>query len=270
MVIAIGAMAAVTTTGCSSSGGKSAGKSSVATSTESVATSKALQLAATDSGRVNSLTADLNVKSAGAGAGNLTGLVSLQLKPATVIEAAFNVAQPKAAAVQLDEILTGKSIYFKDPAFTKATGKPWVKADISDLSTKVGVSLGSLLQNLESSNPLDQAMLFTASKNAHKVGTAKIRGILTTEYAGTYDPAVALAALGPKQRKLMGPTLRSIGPNPVQFEVWIDAHHLVRRAENRNNVRGQIVTTTLDVTSVNKAVHIALPPAAQVAPLPRV
>ncbi len=141
--------------------------------------------------------------------------------------------------VELEEILTDKQIYFKDPAFTKATGKPWVEADISELSTKVGVSLGSLLQNLESADPLDQTKLFTASKNAHVVGTTMLNGVSTTEYAGTYAPKVALAELSPKLRKIIGPTLRTIGANPVQFEVWIDAQHVVRRAIDTNNVHGR-------------------------------
>ena len=55
---------------------------------------------------------------------------------------------------------------------------------IGQLSSKSGVSFGSLLQNLESSNPLDQTKLFTASKDVRVVGTQTIDGVPTTEYAG--------------------------------------------------------------------------------------
>lgn len=195
----------------------------------------------------------------------------MRLKPTTITKAVFNVPKTKSSpAIQLDEILTAKAIYFKDPAFTKATGKPWVEADISELSAKVGVSLGSLLQNLESSNPLDQTKLFTASKNARVVGRAKVSGVQTVEYAGTYAPKDALAQLTPELRKLIGPALKSIGPNQVQFEVWIDAQHQIRKARDTDNVHGQVVTTNLDVTSVNKPVHIALPATGEVAPLPQI
>ncbi len=268
IVVAVGAGAVLATAGCSSS--KSNGKNSVATSTETAAASEALKLASDESQRVKSLTANLTVHSTGTGASKLTGEVNLQLQPTTIIAASFNVAPTKSPAIQLGEILTGSAVYFKDPAFTKAAGKPWVKADISQLSTSAGVSLGSLLQNLESSNPLDQAKLFSASKNAHLVRTAVIHGVKTTEYAGTYLPADALAQLSPKLRKLMGPTLRAIGPNAVQFEVWLDANHLVRKAEDLDNVHGQVVRTVLDVTSINKPVHIKLPPSSQVAPLPHI
>jgi hypothetical protein len=270
IVITVGACAMLATAGCSSPSSKSAGKGTDASSTQKTAVVKALQLARDETQQVKSLTAALTVHSTGIGAGKLTGHVNLQLKPSTIIQATFNVAQTKSSTLQLGEILTSKAVYFKDPAFTKATGKPWVTASIAQLSSSVGVSLGSLLQNLESSNPLDQAKLFTASKNAHLVGTATLHGVKTTEYAGTYLPKDALAGLTPKLRKLMGPTLKSLGANPVQFEVWVDANHLVRQAEDTDNVHGQTVTTELDVTSVNKAVHIKLPPAGQVAPLPKI
>jgi hypothetical protein len=102
------------------------------------------------------------------------------------------------------------------------------------------------------------------------VGSSIIRGVPTVEYAGTYEPTVALAELSPKASKLLGPTLRSIGTNPVQFEVWIDASHIVRQAEDTANVHGQIVTTNLIVTSINKPVHVALPAPSEVAPLPKI
>jgi hypothetical protein len=271
VIIAAGAAVVTVTAGCSSSPSKkAAGKSSEIATTESKAASRALALAAAESDRVKTLAADVIAHSTGESSGSLTGTVKIQLKPTTAVGTVFRVKAAKSPMVELDEILTDKQIYFKDPAFTKATGKAWVEADISELSTKVGVSLGSLLQNLESADPLDQTKLFTASKNAHVVGTTMLDGVSTTEYAGTYEPKDALAELSPKLRKIIGPTLRTLGANPVQFEVWIDAQHVIRRAIDTNNVHGEIVTTTLNVTSVNKPVHIGLPAVTEVAPLPKI
>lgn len=269
--VAIAAGIAVAVAGCASApGSKHAGKGTDAVSAKTSVASKELQLTAAESQRVRSVTANISVHSKGTGTGNLTGTVDIQLKPNTMIKAVFKVTSAKAKPIELDEILTAKAIYFQDPSFTKATGKPWVVADLSELSSKVGVSLGSLLQNLESSNPLDQTMLFVSSKNAHLVGPAVIHGVHTTEYAGTYSPADALAQLTPKLRRLMGPTLKAIGPNLVQFEVWIDAQHRVRQARDTDNVHGQFVTTTMNITSVNKPVHIGLPAPGEVAPLPKI
>src|SRR6266704_1062813 len=163
------AAAAVALTGCSKA------------STGAAASSGALnqiKLAADTSRDVNSLTANITVHSVGTTAGGLTGTIRMQLKPTTLIEARFDVPATTSPGIHLDEILTGQAIYFKNPAFTKTkAGKPWVKAKISELSSKSGLSFGSLLQNLESSNPLDQTRLFTASRDVRVVGTRTVGGL---------------------------------------------------------------------------------------------
>ncbi len=255
------AAAAVALTGCSKA------------STGAAASSGALnqiKLAADTSRDVNSLTANITVHSVGTTAGGLTGTIQMQLKPTTLIEARFDVPATTSPGIHLDEILTGQAIYFKNPAFTKTkAGKPWVKAKISELSSKSGLSFGSLLQNLESSNPLDQTRLFTASRDVRVVGTRTVGGVTTTEYAGSYAPKTAYAGLSAHLREVLGPMLRSIGTHPVSFHVWVDAQHLIKKADDTASVRGQTVTTTFAVTSVNQPVKVTLPKAGETAPLPK-
>jgi len=258
-VAAAAGAAAIAMSGCS--------KGSTGTAANNPAL-KQIKLAADTSAHVNSLTASLSVHSVGSHAGGLTGTIQMQMKPTTLIEAKFNVAAASSPSIHLDEILTGQAIYFKDPAFAKSAGRPWVKVRISQLSSKSGISFGSLLQNLEGSNPLDQTRLFTASKDVRVVGTQTIDGVPTTEYAGTYAPQTAYAGLTSHMRKLLGPMLRSIGTHPVHFHVWIDAQHMIKQADDTESVRGQTVTTTFTVTSVNQPVSVMLPKTGQTAPLP--
>jgi hypothetical protein len=258
-VVAAAGAAAIALSGCS--------KGSPQTAASNPALNQ-IKLAAKTSADVNSLTARLTVHSVGSHGGGLTGTIQMQMKPAQLVEATFNVAAASSPRIHLDEILTGQAIYFKDPAFAKSAGKPWVKVDISQLSSKSGVSFGSLLQNIESSNPLDQTRLFTASKDVRVVGTKSIDGVPTTEYAGSYAPQAAYAGLSSRLRKLLGPMLRSIGTHPVHFHVWIDAQHMIKKADDTQSVRGQTVTTTFTVTSVNQPVKVTLPKAGQTAPLP--
>jgi hypothetical protein len=209
------------------------------------------------------------VRSVGKSGGNLSGTIKMQLKPTSLIEAEFLVPSSHGKSINLDEILTSKAIYFKDPAFlTQKMHKAWVKVKISQLSGKSGLTFGSLLQNLEGSNPLDQTKLFTSSKDVRQVGAESVGGVPTTEYAGTYAPKTAYNGLTPRLRKLIGPMLRSIGTNPVHFRAWIDAQHLIKKADYTETVRGETVTTTFVVTSVNQPVHVTLPKAGQTAPLP--
>jgi hypothetical protein len=259
-VVAAAGAAAIAISGCSKG------------ATHTAASNPALhqiKLAADTSAKVNSLTASLSVHSVGSHAGGLTGTIQMQMKPATLIEATFNVAAANSPSIHLDEILTSQAIYFKDPAFAKSAGKPWVKVRISQLSSKSGISVGSLLQNLEGSNPLDQTRLFTASKDVRVVGAQTIDGVPTTEYAGTYAPQTAYAGLNSRLRKLLGPMLRSIGTHPVHFHVWIDAQHMIKKADDTESVRGQTVTTTFTVTSVNQPVRVTLPKTGETAPLPK-
>jgi len=246
--------------GCSSGGSKASSQSDKAL--------KQIKLAAQTSRNVRTLTASLAVQSAGGTTGNLTGTIAIQLKPSKLIGAHFKL-KTGTQSVHLDEILTDDAIYFKDPSFAKQTGKPWVRAKFSELSAKSGVSLGALLQNLEGSNPLDQTLLFTASKDVKKVGTHMVNGVSTTEYTGTYSPEKAYKSLSPALRKQLGTMLRNIGTHAVRFRVWIDGQHLIRKVTNTENVRGQTVTTNLLVTSVNKPIAIKVPQASQTAAMPK-
>lgn len=231
---------------------------------------KQVKLAAATSERVNSLTATIAVHSVGSTGGDLTGSIRMQLKPTTRIEARLTVPATNSPAIRLDEILTGQAIYVKDPAFTATRlAKPWVIVKISQLSSKSGITIGSLLQNLEGSNPLDQARLFTASRDVRVVGARTVNGVATTEYTGTYAPKAAYAGLSARERALLGPWLRSIGTHPVTFHLWIDAQHLIKKADDQETVRGQTVTTVFTVTSVNQPVTVTLPRLADTAPLPK-
>jgi len=249
-------------------GGCSSGGSGSGHSPQTTEALRQIKLAAHTSRSVRTLTASLAVESAGGTVGNLTGTIAIQLRPSKLIGAHFNL-KSGTQRVHLDEILTSNAIYFKDPSFTKAAGKPWVKASFSELSAKSGVNLGALLQNLEGSNPLDQTLLFTSSKDVHEVGTQTVNGVATTEYAGTYSPEKAYRSLSPALRKQLGTMLRNIGTHSVRFRVWIDGQHLIRKVANTESVRGQTVTTNLLVTSVNEPIGIKLPNPSQTAAMPK-
>lgn len=266
-IVAIGAATAVAVTGCSSA------KHNASAPQPSTGAQRAIKLAASRSQEVNTLVANLTEHSTSSTAGGtttgLTGTIKVVLKPATLIAANFTVPAKNAKSLKLEEILTGQAIYFKDPAFSKAAGKTWLKVKISQLSSKTSVTVVALLQNLEGSNPLDQTRLFTASKDVKVVGTQKIHGIATTEYAGTYSPETAFGELSTKLRTLLGPTLRAMGNSPVHFVVWIDGRHIIRKARDTDVVRGQSITTIFNVTSVNKPVKITLPKPGDVGPMPK-
>ncbi|HEX9063854.1 MAG TPA: hypothetical protein VF843_02030, partial [Streptosporangiaceae bacterium] len=124
--IATGAAAAAALAamaGCSSS----APSKSKAASPATTKALKQIKLAADTSQHVTSLTAKLAVHSVGKAGGNLSGTIQMQMKPAALIEAQFLIPSGHGKSIHLDEILTTKAIYFKDPAFTQTRlRKAWV------------------------------------------------------------------------------------------------------------------------------------------------
>jgi hypothetical protein len=262
LLAASGAAAAIAVTGCSGGGHGT----SVAPETKALT---AMKLAASTSQDVRTLTAHLSEQSTGSTLSTLTGTIQVELRPTTLIEAKFTITGKNSAKTKLDEILTSRAIYFKDPAFSRASGKAWIKISVSQLSSKGALGLSSLLQNLEGSNPLDQTQFFTASKDVKVVGSQTVSGVATTEYAGSYSPSAAYARLSPRLRKLLGPSLQALGRSKVAFHVWIDGQHLIRKATETETVNGQTFATTLEVTSVNKPVKITMPAASEVGPLPK-
>jgi hypothetical protein len=49
----------------------------------------------------------------------------------------------------------------------------------------------------------------------------------------------------------------------IRFNAWIGAEHEVRRVTEVETVSGETVHSTINVTSVNRPVHLTPPPASQ-------
>jgi hypothetical protein len=228
---------------------------------------RSLHLAAEQLALVNSLSAAVVVRSGTAGGVLQTGVVSVVVHPANLTMANFAIGTGRKPGLRVMVILTKNTIYLNDPALAKKSGKAWVKVRLSQISSR-SPSVSGLFQNLEGSNLLNQARLFTASSDAHVVGTAKINGVATTEYAGSYTPLAAMARLSPALRRVFGPVLSQIGPGPVRFLVWIDGQHLIRKAIQTETATGHTTTTTFVVTAINQPVRVSLPGPRQVAAAP--
>jgi hypothetical protein len=193
--------------------------------------------------------------------------MQLRIKPSLLVNAEMKVAVA-GRTVPFSEILTNKVIYLKIPGLSPPGGKPWVKITFAQLG-KAGAGFGQLLQGLQNGNPLNQTKLLSASKDVRATGTQVIDGVKTTRYTGTFKPSAATAALPPSLRKLMAPQLKLV-QGDVKFTIWIDGqHHARQMVESETLTTGQTVVTTLNVTAINQPVNVSVPPANQVAPLPK-
>lgn len=247
--------------GCGS-GQTAASQAKSHASGSTISASEALNLAASQSARVTSMVASVNMTSSNTATG-FAGTISLQLKPHLLLGLNLNLP-PSAGAGSLKEIVTSKSIYLNITNLSTVAGKPWVKISLSAFPKQSSAAITSVFQSLEHSNPLAQARFFKVSKNVHAVGKQTINGVPTTEYAGSYRPSDALGELPPTLRKQFGSTLRALGNHPIPFHIWIDAQHLVRKTVTSEKLDGQSMEVVYTVKSVNQPIATKIPNPSQV------
>jgi hypothetical protein len=168
----------------------------------------------------------------------------------------------------MDEVTTPSTLYVKMATLTtllRAT-KPWVKIPTSSLTS--GSGLVQMLGEAQSADPLDAAQLLNGVQNARTVGTSTVDGVAVTEITGTETAAQAQTGLSASQRAAVSQVITKTGLRQITFQVWVDGQKNLRKlsvAETGSKVSESI---TMTVTSMNKPVSIAVPPASQAAPLP--
>lgn len=262
------ALLAACSSGAASSGAASAGTTSAGTTSSGTGTQtaqQALLTASTDAQHINSAVTTLHVKVAGSQASTETGTIQYQLKPSLLMGEDMNIAAD-GGNTELKLILTGTDMYFSEPALS--SGKTWMKISLSALKGTSAASFGQLIQSMQSNNFTNTTQLFTVAKNAHKVGTATIGGVPTTEYAGSFKASDALSALSPSVKKVIGPQLQTLGDGTISFQEWIDAQDHVRQVVENETVKGNVVTTTMNINAINQPVQLTVPAASEVTTTP--
>jgi hypothetical protein len=265
--------------GCAASG--SSAPASKPSATQSAQTpQQAIELAATTARNVTSFTADMsihvNASSAATGSSattvNLAGSLSEQLHPSLLAEADFSTFSAAGQDLPggMSEIISSSALYMKLSVLTQAlhTTKPWIELPFSELTKATGVNLGSLLNQLQTSSPLNQSQLFAGTENVREVGTSVINGVPVTEYAGTVSMAAAIAKLPASLRSSLGPDIQKAGIKSARFTEWVDSQHHVRKTvvDETGSSLSESITTT--VTSINQPVSIQIPTASQTTALP--
>ena len=256
------AVIAALAAGCSASG---SGGSSTSASGGGQATSalQAIKLAAADSRTINTMAMSLNEQF---GTTTITGTIQLRRDPLLMRD---NLAvTTNGTTIDMSAIIDTSAYYLRIPQLSGVTGKPWVKITLGQLSSKTGINLAQAFQQAQNMSPSSTTQIFTASQDIHKVGTATINGIPTTEYAGTVTAAGAISRLPVASRKQLASLLSSLGTSPVSFQVWIDGNNVVRKAVENLTVAGQHAVVTSTVTAVNQPISITIPPASQTGTIP--
>jgi hypothetical protein len=189
------------------------------------------------------------------------------------------------AGQQIEVRKVGQVLYTHLPS-AAASGlpgaKPWVSVN---LSTLLQHATGSSLSQLEAGQQDDPAAILAYLKQAsadglHKVGTASIRGVPTTEYTARVDLNKVAAAQGGKLGAVIKGEVKALGTSTYPMSVWVDHQGLVRQLTSRLSASPTVpsapgasgssgrsvhvnVVATIQFFDFGAPVHVTAPPAAQ-------
>jgi hypothetical protein len=181
--------------------------------------------------------------------------------------------------IQIREV--GQVLYEKLPAAASSHlpgGKPWVSVNLNTLVKHV---TGASLSELEAGQQEDPANTLSYLKEAsasglHKVGSATVRGVPTTEYTATIDLDKVAAAQPGAVAKAIKAEEKALGTSSYPISVWVDARHLVRQLTYHSTVSPAssptagstagshaTVSATLQFYDFGTPVTVTAPPASQ-------
>ncbi len=178
-------------------------------------------------------------------------------------------------------IIVGTTAYVKFPSalmssLPGASGK-WFKVDLAKLAGVPGLSsLGTSPSTADPSETLES--LRSVSGSIVDFGQARVDGFATTHYRAFLSASRLLGSLPASEQSLAKPALsilqQALPGGDFPEDVWIDAHHLVRRVQTTLDMDlpgGQNIqeTVTVDLGDYGPQVPPVAPPASKVLDLSR-
>jgi hypothetical protein len=168
------------------------------------------------------------------------------------------------AAVQIEMVMQGSTVYVRLPSALASGGKPWVKGDLLKLSHVAGLS--SLGRDSTVSDPtriLDS--LRSVSDGVVNEGRERINGVAATHYQAEVIPSQLLGHGADA-------AIAQAMPATIPVDVWIDSRQLVRRVRlslDMSAPGGQSLQelVSLDLGHYGPQPAPVIPPPAQVADL---
>lgn len=177
--------------------------------------------------------------------------------------------------LRVDIIIVGTTAYVKFPSALMSSlpgsGGKWVKVDLAKLAGVPGLSsLGTSPSTADPSETLES--LRSVSGSIVDFGQARVDGFATTHYRAYLSASRLLGSLPASEQSLAKPALsilqQALPGGEFPEDVWVDAHHLVRRVETSLDMQlaGQDIqeNVTVDLSDYGPQAPPAAPPAGKV------
>jgi hypothetical protein len=174
-------------------------------------------------------------------------------------------------------VLDNGVLYMKLPAAAGGTAlhvtTPWISLNLTTIAqSKLGASYAQLVSDGQQGPTQSLAVLQSASSSGiHKVGTATLYSVHTTEYQTTLDLNKVASASG---KPALAPAMQQLETqdhvSSIPLEVWLDNQKRVRRlvedvkipaASSHKAVSAKV---TVNMTAFDVPVTVTPPPAGQV------
>jgi hypothetical protein len=222
-----------------------------------------MTLAAADTQKVNTLAGNVSTQNGGSTPSTDTATFQVKTQPSPLLGLNETVTSNGSQLESFSQVLSSTADYMTvaDGLSAIYNGDTWTEIPLAEVSGGPS-TMGWDSQDALMSSPVAQAQLLAASTSVNEVGTQVVNGVKTTEYEGTVSVSAALSALPPSLSKALADPLQGVGD--ISFAIWIDGQYVVRKITESFTLGGASSATTINVTSVNQAVTVALPPASEV------
>jgi hypothetical protein len=182
----------------------------------------------------------------------------------------------KSGDWKLEAIQDGDVVYVHFPPLAKELpdGKTWVKGNADDLS-KTDTSGLDQFGSLSGMDPRDIfGFLKAVSGSIEAVGSEEVRGVETSHYRATLDPAKLSELVPAGQREALGgvdDAARQAGIDELPIDVWIDADNRIRKlsidldAKMPGSEESLKASFVVELYDYGTPLDLDLPPADQVA-----
>lgn len=263
----VGATLAISLAACGDQSGNGSDET-VKLSANAVLVKASQRTAQTDSFRAN-----LTVTDPSAGGSTIRASGQIRLRPTLAFSATLDEISNDGRRLPVagsQAILIGDTLYAKVRGMAGhfiSNGKPWIKVDLRQASSRAGLDFNQLADTVQRVNPADLTKMFTASSDVRKVGQEKIDGTSTTHYTGSVTVREAMAKLDATTRQ----RVEKWNPDPnakLHFDLWVDGDGLPRKLDTsgaKNGHRDAKITVTYH--DYGKKVRVSAPPADQVGEL---
>ena len=169
------------------------------------------------------------------------------------------------------------TFYMSSPLFASALhpGVSWVSYNVAQELSQEGIN-PAVMSSTDSDPAQELDYLKAVSGRVQNLGTARIKGVLTTHYHAVSDLGkyAALAPAGKRAAAEQGIAKMEqlTGTTEIPIDVWVDSRHLVRQIQlsfsghpSTGTLSGQQFSeaVTLDMFNFGPKPAVAPPPASQ-------